>query len=178
MVRGEHSRSRRPRVRPGPAAASWSLDTRLLLAAEDLADPADQMQESPVSKDPASPSEQPEDARKHPQAMTEIDLDNDQKNVERGCTAATDIQLEAEQRAMQALYALQAAFGSATDADAKETALPSLQLYSDLPREWPMARLCISNKQANRLVRTFLWQRVAESALRGTLLGNPTKNEP
>ena len=139
---------------------------------EDLADPADQMQESPVSKDPASPSEQPEEAQKHPQAMTEIDLDNDQKNVERGSTAATDIQLEAEQRAMQALHALQVAFGTAADADTKGTALPSLQLYSDLPREWPMARLCVSNKQVNRLVRTFLWRRVAESALHGTPFGN------
>ena len=139
---------------------------------EDLADPTDQMQESPVSKDPASPSEQPEEARKHPQAMTEIDLDNDQKNVERGSTAATDIQLEAEQRAMQALHALQLAFDTAADADTKGIALPSLQLYSDLPREWPMARLCVSNKQVNRLVRTFLWRRVAESALHGTPFGN------
>ena len=139
---------------------------------EDLADPADQMQESPVSKDPASPSEQPEKAQEHPQATTEIDLDNDQKNVERGNTAAIDIQLEAEQRAMQALHALQLAFGTAADADAKGTTLPSLQLYSDLPREWPMARLCISNKQVNRLVRTFLWRRVAESALHGTPFGN------
>ena len=139
---------------------------------EDLADSADHVQESPVSKDPASPSEQPEDARKHPQAMTEIDLDNSQKNVERGCTAATDIQLEAEQRAMQALHALQVALGTAANADIKEITLPSLQLYSDLPREWPMARLCISNKQVNRLVRTFLWRRVAESALRGTPFGN------
>ena len=53
--------------------------------------------------------------------MTEIDLDNDQKNVERGNTAATDIQLEAEQRAMQALHALQVAFGTAADADTKGT---------------------------------------------------------
>ena len=128
---------------------------------EDLADPADQMQKSPVSKDPASPSEQSEEAQKHPQAMTEIDLDNDQKNVERGSTAATDIQLEAEQRAMQALHALQLAFHAAADTDTKGIAPPSLQLYSDLPREWPMARLCISNKQVNRLVRTFLWRRVA-----------------
>ena len=141
---------------------------------EDLADPADQMQESPVSKDPASPSEQPEEARRHPRAMTEIELDNDQKNVERGSTAATDIQLEAEERATQALHALQLAFGTAADADTKGIALPSLQLYSDLPREWPMARLRISNKQVNRLVRTFLWRRVAESALHGT----PFRNIP
>ena len=77
---------------------------------EDLVNPADQSQESPVSGNPASPSEQPEEAQKHPHAMTEIDLDNDQRNVERGSTAATDIQLEAEQRAMQALHALQLAF--------------------------------------------------------------------
>ena len=73
---------------------------------------------------------------------------------------------------MQALHALQVALGTAADADMKEITLPSLQLYSDLPREWPMARLCISNKQVNRLVRTFLWRRVAESALRGTPFGN------
>ena len=133
---------------------------------------ADQMQESPVSRDPATPSEHPEEAQKCPQAMTEIDLDNDQRNVERGGTAATDIQLEAEQRAMQALHVHQAAFHAGADADTKGMALPSLQLYSDLPREWPMARLCISNKQVNRLVRTFLWRRVAESALHGTSFEN------
>ena len=46
--------------------------------------------------------------------------------------------------------------------------LPSLQTYSDLPREWPMARLAISNKQINRLVRTFLWRRATEQALHGS----------
>ena len=35
-----------------------------------------------------------------------------------------------------------------------------------------MARLCISNKQVNRLVRTILWQRLAERALRGTYFGD------
>ena len=35
-----------------------------------------------------------------------------------------------------------------------------------------MARLCISNKQVNRLVRTFLWRRVAESALHGIPFGD------
>ena len=104
--------------------------------------------------------------------MTEIDLDNDQRNVERGGTAATDIQLEAQQRATQALHVHQVAVHAAADADTKGMALPSLQLYSDPSREWPMARLCISNKQVNRLVRTFLWRRVAESALHGTYFGN------
>ena len=31
-----------------------------------------------------------------------------------------------------------------------------------------MARLAISNKQINRLVRTFLWRRVTEKALHGS----------
>ena len=35
-----------------------------------------------------------------------------------------------------------------------------------------MARLCISNKQVNRLVRTCLWRKVAESALHGTSFGD------
>ena len=65
--------------------------------------------------------------------MTEIDLDNDQRNVERGGTAATDFLLEAEQRAMQALHVHQVPFHAAADADTKGMALPSLQLYSDLP---------------------------------------------
>ena len=33
-------------------------------------------------------------------------------------------------------------------------------------------KMCISNKQVNRLVRTFLWRRVAESALHGTSFGD------
>ena len=139
---------------------------------EDLANMTAQMQESPVCRDPATPSDHPEAAQERPHAMTEIDLDNDQKNVERGGTAATDLQLEAEQRAMQALRVHQVAVHAAADANKKGMALPSLQLYSDLPREWPMARLCTSNKQVNRLVRTFLWRRVAESALHGTYFGN------
>ena len=36
--------------------------------------------------------------------MTEIDIAGDQENTERGGTADTDLQLESEQRAMQALY--------------------------------------------------------------------------
>ena len=46
-----------------------------------------------------------------------------------------------------------------------------MQVYSDLPREWPMARLCISYKQINRYIRTALWRRVAEQGLRGTYFG-------
>ena len=104
--------------------------------------------------------------------MTEIDLDNDQGDLERGGTAATDLQLESEQTAMQGLHDYQGAARAAADAARKRVALPSLQLYSDLPREWPMARLCISNKQVNRFVRTILWRRVAERALRGTYFGD------
>ena len=40
-----------------------------------------------------------------------------------------------------------------------------MQIYSDLPREWPY-------KQVNRHVRTALWRRVAERALRGTYFGD------
>ena len=36
--------------------------------------------------------------------MTEIDIASDQEHAERGGTAATDLQLEFEQRAMQILY--------------------------------------------------------------------------
>ena len=38
--------------------------------------------------------------------MTEIDIASDQEHAERGGTAATDLQLESEQRAMQALIRL------------------------------------------------------------------------
>ena len=103
--------------------------------------------------------------------MTEIDLDNDQGTWSEEA-AATDLQLESEQRAMQALHDYQVAAHAAAETATKRVGLPSLQLYSDLPREWPMARLCISNKQVNRLVRTFLWRRVAERALRGTYFGD------
>ena len=69
---------------------------------------------------------------------------------------------------MQALYDYQNAARTAREADRQRVPLPSLQIYSDLPREWPMARLAISNKQINRLVRTFLWRRVTEQALHGS----------
>ena len=100
--------------------------------------------------------------------MTEIDIASDQEHAERGGTAATDLQLESEQRAMQALYDYQHAARTARES----VPLPSLQTYSDLPREWPMARLAISNKQINRLVRTFLWRRVTEQALHGSSFVN------
>ena len=83
-------------------------------------------------------------------------------------TPPTDLQLESEQRATQALYDYQHAARTAREADGQTVPLPSLQTYSDLPREWPMARLAISNKQINRLVRTFLWRRVTEQALHGS----------
>ena len=69
---------------------------------------------------------------------------------------------------MQALYDYQHAARTAREADGQSAPLPALPTYSDLPREWPMARLAISNKQINRLVRTFLWRRVTEQALHGS----------
>ena len=38
-----------------------------------------------------------------------------------------------------------------------------------------VARLAISNKQINRLVRTFLWRRVTEKALHGSSFGDIPK---
>ena len=46
-----------------------------------------------------------------------------------------------------------------------------MRVYSDLPREWPMARLCISYRQVNRYIRTVVWRRVAEQGLKGTHFG-------
>ena len=100
--------------------------------------------------------------------MTEIDIASDQEHAERGGTAATHLQLESEQRAMQILYDYQKAAGTTREAHGQKVPLPSIQIYSDLPREWPMARLAVSNKQINRLVRTFLWRRVTEQALHGS----------
>ena len=100
--------------------------------------------------------------------MTEIDIVSDQEQAERGGTAATDLQLEAEQRAMQILYDYQKAAEATREAHGQKVPLPSIQIYSDLPREWPMARLAVSSKQINRLVRTFLWRRVTEQALHGS----------
>ena len=122
----------------------------------DLASRTAQRQEAPVRRNPETPPDHPGSMQERPHAMTEIDIASDQGHAERGGTAATDLQLESEQRAMQALYDYQSAARAAREADGQSVPLPSLQIYSDLPREWPMARLAISNKQINRLVRTFL----------------------
>ena len=134
----------------------------------DLANRNAQRQEAPVCRNPETPPDHPGSAQERPHAMTEIDIASDQEHAERGGTAATDLQLESEQRAMQALYDYQNAARTARETDRQRVPLPSLQIYSDLPREWPMARLAISNKQINRLVRTFLWRRVTEQALHGS----------
>ena len=81
---------------------------------------------------------------------------------------ATDLALAAEQVAMQAMYGYPVAAQSAT---AQHTSPPPTHVYSDLPREWPMARLCISYKQVNRYIRTVVWRRVAEQGLRGSYFG-------
>ena len=122
----------------------------------DLASRNAQRQEAPVCRNPETPPDHPGSTQERPHTMTEIDIASDQEHAERGGTAATDLQLESEQRAMQALYDYQSAARKAREADGQRAPLPSLQIYSDLPREWPMARLAISNKQINRLVRTFL----------------------
>ena len=135
---------------------------------DELASRNAQRQEAPVCRNPETPPNCPGSAQERPQAMTEIDIASEQEHAERGGTAATDLQLESEQRAMQILYDYQKAAGATREAHGQKVPLPSIQIYSDLPREWPMARLAISNKQINRLVRTFLWRRVTEQALHGS----------
>ena len=134
----------------------------------DLASRNAQNPVAPVCRNPKTPPDHPGSAQERPHAMTEIDIASDQENAERGGTADTDLQLESEQRAMQALYDYQNAARTARETARQRAPLPALQIYSDLPREWPMARLAISSKQINRLVRTFLWRRVTEQALRGS----------
>ena len=70
----------------------------------DLASPNAQRQEAPVCRNPETPPDHPGSMQERPHAMTEIDIASDQGHAERGGTAATDLQLESEQRAMQALY--------------------------------------------------------------------------
>ena len=134
----------------------------------DLASRSAQRQETPACRNPETPPDCPGSAQERPEAMTEIDIVSDQEQAERGGTAATDLQLESEQRAMQTLYDYQKAAGTTREAHGQKVPLPSIQIYSDLPREWPMARLAVSSKQINRLVRTFLWRRVTEQALHGS----------
>ena len=136
-----------------------------------LADLASQNTQNPVvpaCRNPTTPPGRPGSVQERPHAMTEIDIAGDQENTERGGTADTDLQLESEQRAMQALYDYQNAARTASETARQRVPLPALQTYSDLPREWPMARLAISSKQINRIVRTFLWRRVTEQALHGS----------
>ena len=78
---------------------------------------------------------------------------------------ATDLHLESEQTAMQGLHDYQIAAHAAAGADRPGVPLPSLELCSDLPREWP-------NKQVNRYARTILWRRAAERAFRGDYYGD------
>ena len=140
-----------------------------------LADLASQNAQNPVApagRNPTTPPGRPESMQERPHTMTEIDLAGDQENTERGGTADTDLQLESEQRAMQAPHDYQSAARTASASARYKVPLPALQTHSDLPREWPMARLAISSKQINRLVRTFLWRRVTEQALHGSSFVN------
>ena len=139
---------------------------------EELACQSDPMQGTPVSSDPATPSYNPSGAREQEAATAEIDLATERKETEQGGTAATDLRLAAEQVAMRAIYSCQEAAQGATT---QSTVQPPMQVYSDLPREWPMARLCISYKQVNRYIRTALWRRVAEKGLHGTYFGRIPK---
>ena len=70
----------------------------------DLASRNAQRQEAPVYRNPQTPPDHPGSTQERPHTMTEIDIASDQEHAERGGTAATDLQLESEQRAMQTLY--------------------------------------------------------------------------
>ena len=100
----------------------------------DLASRNAQRQEAPVCRNPETPPDHPGSAQERPHAMTEIDIASDQEHAERGGTADTDLQLESEQRAMQALYDYQNAARTARETDRQRVPLPALQICSDLPR--------------------------------------------
>ena len=68
----------------------------------DLASRNAQRQEAPVCRNPETPPDHPGSTQERPHTMTEIDIASDQEHAERGGTADTDLQLESEQRAMQA----------------------------------------------------------------------------
>ena len=135
---------------------------------EDLANESEPLQGTPVSSDPATPSYSPFGEPEQQTATAEIDLATEHTETEQAGTAATDLRLVAEQVAMHAIFSYQVAAQEATTQGTQGPVQPSIQICSDLPREWPMARLCISNKQVNRYVRTALWRRVAEKGLQGT----------
>ena len=101
---------------------------------------------APACRNPTTPPGRPESVQERPSEMTEIDIAGDQENTECGGTADTDLQLESEQRAMQVLYDCQQAARTASKTARQRAPLPALQTYSDLPREWPMARIAISSK--------------------------------
>ena len=65
---------------------------------------------------------------------------------------------------MQAVYRFQA--GSEQNPKLP-IELPSPNLYTMLPREWPLARMSVSFRRANMLLRATLWRRVAELNFRG-----------
>ena len=139
-------------------------NTQRPVTLEDLANMSAPMQGPPVCRDPATPSSHPADEQEQQIVTTEIDLGNAQEEKEQGGTAATDLQLASEQVAMQGSHNYQVTAQAATTPARKGLALPHMKLYSDLPREWQMARLCISCKQVNRYVRTVLWRSGRESA--------------
>ena len=55
----------------------------------------------------------------------------------------SDRYLASEQVAMQGLHCYQVTAQAAAATARKGITLPPMRLYSDLPREWTMARLCI-----------------------------------
>ena len=99
----------------------------------DLASISAQRQETPAHRNPETPPDCPGSAQERPQVMTEIDIVSDQEQAERGGTAATDLQLESEQRAMQILYDHQKAAGTTREAQVQHRRLCQQFLHVGWP---------------------------------------------
>ena len=88
----------------------------------------------------------------------------------------TDIVQLAEQRAMHTVYRYQVL---SVEAEAKTQAKPTgrsdvpppaappVSVYANLPKEWPLARLCLQLRHIGVLLRVTLYRRAAELSFRG-----------
>ena len=114
------------------------------------------MQGSPVSVNPATPSDHPENAHEQQNVIAEIDLDNGQATTEQGGTAATDLKLASEQVAMQGLHGYQVTAHAAAATARKGVALPPLRLSNGAIVHLKQASESICPR--NPLEADLLWQ--------------------
>ena len=134
---------------------------------EDLANMTAAEPGTPVSVNPATPSDHPENEPGQQNDAAEINLDKDQGDHEQGGTAATDLKLASEQAAMQGLYCYQV-----TAHAAAASLLCDFTATCPENGQWHDCAFRASKLiTGNRYVRTFLWRRVAERAFRGTYFG-------